>query len=132
MSNGYQTSVMAFAIFFAQQYKLHLAGPGHLIEPKSEFDQMHLTAVIHGEVGNYGISLLDLPGCISAGATLEAVLANGEAAALLHTEWMLECNEVLPLPRAVDDPRGDPEFAVDFQDAIIAVVHVPAPTSVVR
>jgi predicted RNase H-like HicB family nuclease len=45
---------------------------------------------------DYGVTVPDLPGCFSAGATAEEALENAEEAILTHVEGLLLDNEVIP------------------------------------
>ena len=45
-----------------------------------------------------GVVVLDLPGCFSAGDTLEAALVNAREAVLLHMEGLLD--DGMPVPRS--------------------------------
>jgi predicted RNase H-like HicB family nuclease len=48
-------------------------------------------ALIHKEAdSDYGASFPDLPGCVTAGATIDEVLSMAKEALALHIEGMLE------------------------------------------
>jgi predicted RNase H-like HicB family nuclease len=85
---------------------------------------MQIVAIIHKSVGTYGVSFPDLPGCIAAGTTEQEALTNAAAAVAFHIEHMSDHGDVLPMPRALDQLRADPEFAADF-DGHVAVALVP-------
>lgn len=53
--------------------------------------------------GGYGVSFADLPGCVSAGETLDAAVANASEALSLHLEGMVEDNDPLPEARSLQD-----------------------------
>lgn len=61
---------------------------------------MHYPIAI--ETGNrrqaYGVVVPDLPGCYSAGDTLEEAIANAREAILLHLESLLDDKQPLPTP----------------------------------
>ena len=59
----------------------------------------------------FGVVVPDIPGCLSAGDTLEEAYANAKEAIEAHLETLLD--EGLPLPerRTLDEHRRDPEFA---------------------
>lgn len=90
-------------------------------------------AVVHGAAGNYGISLPDLPGCTSGGATIDDALDRIRIAA---TEWMDEMagsGAAVPAPRSVDALLGDPEYHDDVADAaLIAAIELEPPARAVR
>jgi predicted RNase H-like HicB family nuclease len=76
----------------------------------------YLGAVCEGK-GSYGIVFRDFPGCVSAGDTLEEVLAMGLEALQGHVEVMVEHGDFVPEPTAhrltdvkawLDDPE-DPD-----------------------
>lgn len=91
---------------------------------------MRVVAVIHRERGtDYGISFPDFPGCISAGKTLDEALDRGTEALGAHIAVMLEDGDPMPELRDLEVLRADPEFAVDFKDAIIATVPAFVPGS---
>jgi predicted RNase H-like HicB family nuclease len=51
-----------------------------------------------GREGNYGIVFRDFPGCVSAGDTLDEVLAMGRQALQGHIELMIEDGDPVPEP----------------------------------
>lgn len=51
---------------------------------------------------DYGVTVPDLPGCFSAGATIEEALGNAEEAILTHIEGLLSDNEFVPNPSDID------------------------------
>jgi predicted RNase H-like HicB family nuclease len=57
------------------------------------------------EVGDkrhaYGVVVPDLPGCFSAGDTLEEALGNSQEAILLHLEGLLDDQQAIPKPSAL-------------------------------
>ena len=56
-------------------------------------------ALIHKEPGSdYGVSFPDLPGCISAGATLEEAEAMAHEALALHIKGLRADGDALPEP----------------------------------
>ncbi len=92
-----------------------------------------LVALIHGEPGSYGISFPDIPGCVSAGASLDEALANGAEALAFHLEGMVEDGEAIPIPRSLDSIKADPEFTFEFSEPhVVAVVPFDPPTRSVR
>lgn len=69
----------------------------------------------------YGVVVPDLPGCFSAGDTLEEALENAKEAIDLHVETMLQDGQALPVARSLDEHQANPEFA----GWIWAVVDAP-------
>ena len=83
-------------------------------------------ALVHTDApDNYGISFPDLPGCVSAGDTLEDVIANGGDAATFHLEGMAEDGIPTPRPRTLHELRRDEEFQALIGEAIVVPVRVP-------
>ncbi|MDE2251425.1 MAG: type II toxin-antitoxin system HicB family antitoxin [Gammaproteobacteria bacterium] len=58
----------------------------------------------------YGVVVPDLPGCFSAGDTLEETLTNAREAILLHLEGLLEDQTSLPQPSALATLQRKREF----------------------
>ena len=52
---------------------------------------------------DYGVTVPDLPGCFSAGETIEEALENAEEAILTHIEGMLMDNETIPTPSLIEN-----------------------------
>ena len=77
-------------------------------------------ALVHKDEGtSYGVSFPDVPGCISAGDTLNEALANAAEALAGHLALMREDGDAIPEPRSIDAIRADPELADDLRDAVI-------------
>lgn len=58
----------------------------------------------------YGVVIPDLPGCFSAGDTLDEALANAPEAILLHLEGLLEEGASLPAPKTLEAHRRNSEY----------------------
>jgi predicted RNase H-like HicB family nuclease len=72
----------------------------------------HYTAIIEsGETPGYGVFFPDLPGCVSAGDSVQEAALNAEEALSLHVELMLESGEELPDPTPPDQIEADPEVS---------------------
>lgn len=76
---------------------------------------MRYLAFIHSEPSKdgeatCGISFPDFPGCISAGDSIEDVIALGGEALALHIEGMIEDGEPLPKPRSTAEIIADPDL----------------------
>jgi predicted RNase H-like HicB family nuclease len=56
------------------------------------------TVVIEDAGPNFSAYVPDLPGCVSAGYTLEEVTANIQEAMALHIESLIEHGEEVPQP----------------------------------
>ena len=80
-----------------------------------------LVAIHKDPQSSYGVSVPDLPGCISAGDTISEALIMAKEAIELHLEGMLDDDLELPDPtESVEQWRNDPDYA----DAIWGVVKV--------
>jgi predicted RNase H-like HicB family nuclease len=54
----------------------------------------------------HGVVVPDLPGCFSAGDTLDEALTNAREAILLHLEGLLDDGQSFPKPSAIEQLRG--------------------------
>lgn len=78
---------------------------------------MLFPVVVHKEPRSaFGVTIPDLPGCITAGGTLDAALRNVQEA----VEAYLHAETDVPVPSPLDRWARDPEFA----DGIFALVDV--------
>lgn len=78
-------------------------------------------ALIHKEAGSdYGVSFPDLPGCITAGVTLDEAKAFAEEALALHLAGMAEDGEAVPEPSSLEGVMADREN----RDAVAVLVSV--------
>lgn len=71
----------------------------------------------------YGITVPGLPGCFSAGDTLDEALDSVREAIDLHLEGMAEEGTPLPEPRLLAEYQSDPDYA----SGVWAVVEVERP-----
>jgi len=71
---------------------------------------------------DYGVIVPDLPGCISAGRTLDEAVDMAREAIELHLEGLIEQGSVPPLPSSLETLRAMRRFA----GGTWAVVHVDA------
>lgn len=69
----------------------------------------------------FGVVVPDLPGCFSAGDTLEEAFDNARQAIAVHCELLAEEGRPLPLPAPMAQRQADPEFA----GWVWAMVDVP-------
>jgi predicted RNase H-like HicB family nuclease len=80
-------------------------------------------ALVDGKAGAYGVTVPDLPGCTSAGSTIDEALRNAVEAVRLWTEDALADGEELPRPRSAELLRADPEVAAALAEgAVLAIV----------
>jgi len=73
-----------------------------------------------------GIWFPDLPGCFSAGDSIDDALRNAEEALALYAESVHEEGRTLPPPRTLSELRNDPEAAEDIRNYMVALVALPA------
>ena len=69
---------------------------------------------------DYGVTVPDLPGCFSAGATVEEALENAQEAILTHVEGLMMDNEVVPNPSAIERLKAE----IDTPDILWGIVNV--------
>ena len=69
---------------------------------------MQFLVVLHTETDrtDYGVTVPDLPGCVSAGDTLEQALANAGEAIPGHLEVMVEDGKPVPEPNSMVPSLG--------------------------
>lgn len=82
---------------------------------------MQFPIFIHkDENSDYGVIVPDLPGCFSAGSTIEEAIQNAHEAIECHLEGLLKDNEPIPLKKSVEQHLENP----DFQGGVLAVVDI--------
>jgi predicted RNase H-like HicB family nuclease len=65
-------------------------------------------ALIHKDTdSDYGVSFPDLPGCVTAGTTLDEARALAQEALALHIAGMIEDDEALPAPSSLAEIMED-------------------------
>jgi predicted RNase H-like HicB family nuclease len=67
------------------------------------------TALFERGSDGYYVSFPDLPGCVSAGDTLQDAAGNAEVALALHISGMIDDGEMLPVPTSAENIPVDPE-----------------------
>jgi predicted RNase H-like HicB family nuclease len=73
---------------------------------------MHYPVVIHKDrQSDYGVTVPDLPGCFSAGETMEAALSNVVEAIECHLEGLLFDGEPIPEASPVETHQQQSEYA---------------------
>lgn len=83
-------------------------------------------ALIHkDDDSDYGVSFPDLPGCVTAGSSLDEARTNAVEALALHIEGMIEDGEALPEPSDLSAMMKDREN----RDAVAILVEAPARSS---
>lgn len=82
---------------------------------------MRFAVVVHKDEGSsYGVTVPDLPGCISGGDTLDEAFASVQEAILLHLEGIMAGGESLPETRSIEKHQANE----DFQGGIWGLINV--------
>src|SRR6266540_7008434 len=77
---------------------------------QAEMKMRAYIALIHKDPhSEFGVSFPDFPGCISAGASLDAARANAEEVLAFHVEGMAEDGEAIPEPSSLEDIMAEPD-----------------------
>ncbi len=63
------------------------------------------------ETHAFGVVVPDLPGCFSAGDTLDEAVTNAEEAAAAWIDAVLDAGAAVPPPSSLENVRARPEFA---------------------
>ena len=72
---------------------------------------MRFPIVIHKDSdSDYGVTIPDLPGCFSVGATTDEALSNAIEAIECHIEGLMIDGEAVPSPRSVEFHRSNKSF----------------------
>lgn len=79
----------------------------------------------------FGVVVPDLPGCFSAGDTLDEAFANAKQAIEGHLEVLLDYKESIPLAKSLAEHQQNPEFA-GWVWAMVEVDNIPAKKTPVR
>ena len=82
---------------------------------------MRYPVVIHKDPeSDYGVTVPDLPGCFSAGGTMDKALQEAVEAIETHLEGLLLDGEPIPAPKSIDEHQTNPDYA----DGVWALVTV--------
>ncbi len=86
----------------------------------------HYVAIVEEEEGKaVGVWFPDLPGCVSAGDTLEEAIQNAAEALELWAEAMIESGQKIPPPRSLTDLKADSDVAPDLANFMVALIPFP-------
>jgi predicted RNase H-like HicB family nuclease len=84
---------------------------------------MYYSALVHKDPDSaFGVIFPDVPGCFSAGDTLEETMRNAGEALALHVSWLLRDGDPVPAPRTPDEILADPALAEDREGATLVLV----------
>ena len=82
---------------------------------------MQYPIFIHKDFGSdYGVIVPDLPGCYSAGKTIEDAIKNAHEAIECHLEGLLLDNDPIPLKQPLEQHLDDP----DLKEGVLALVDI--------
>ena len=82
---------------------------------------MRYPIVIHKDPNSdYGVAIPDLPGCFSAGSTIEEAINMAQEAAECHIEGLLIDSEPIPTPSDIEVHKDN----LDFEEGFWALVEV--------
>jgi len=80
--------------------------------------------VIHKDTNSdYGVTVPDLPGCFSAGDTIDHAIENAKEAIECHLEGLLMDNDIIPKQQSLEIHQ----YNQDYQNGIWAIVSVELP-----
>jgi len=75
-----------------------------------EVTMRYYIALLHKDPkSDYGVSFPDLPGCITAGRTLDEARAMAVDALALHLQGMIEDGSAIPEPSSLETVMADPD-----------------------
>ena len=82
---------------------------------------MHYPVVIHKDSdSDFGVTFPDIPGCFSAGSTIEETINMAQEAAECQIEGMLIDSEPIPTPSDIEIHKINP----DYQNGIWALIEI--------
>jgi predicted RNase H-like HicB family nuclease len=82
---------------------------------------MRYLAVIHKDNdSDYGVTIPDLPGCFSAGSTMDEALDMAREAILCHIEGLLADEEMIPVPLSIEVHQQNP----DYRDGVLVLIEI--------
>jgi predicted RNase H-like HicB family nuclease len=84
---------------------------------------MRYIAFVHKDPdSSYGVMIPDIPGCFSAGKTLDEAIANSVEALSGHVQLLEADGDPVPAPRTIDQIMADPELTDEREGAIVSAV----------
>ena len=82
---------------------------------------MKYPIIIHKDLdSDYSVTIPDIPGCFSAGETIEEAISMAQEAAECHLEGLLIDSEPIPVACSIEIHQNNPDYA----DGIWAVIDV--------
>jgi predicted RNase H-like HicB family nuclease len=84
---------------------------------------MRYVALVHKDPSSaYGVSFPDLPGCYSAGDSLDEATQNAVEGLAAFVRWLEADGNPVPLPRTIDEIVDDPSLVEDREGAMLVVI----------
>jgi predicted RNase H-like HicB family nuclease len=84
---------------------------------------MRYIALVHKDAdSDYGVMIPDVPGCFSAGITLDEAIENAVEALSGHVRMVESDGEKVAAPRSIDAIMADPDLAEEREGAIVSAV----------
>ena len=82
---------------------------------------MKYSIIIHKDQNSdYGVTFPDIPGCFSAGSSIEEAISQAQEAAECHIEGLLLDSDPIPVSSPIERHKNNP----DYQDGIWALIEV--------
>lgn len=82
---------------------------------------MQCPIFIHKDLeSDYSVIVPDLPGCYSAGSTIEEAIKNAHEAIECHIEGLLMDNNPIPLKQSIEHHLDN----IEFKDGLLAMVDI--------
>jgi predicted RNase H-like HicB family nuclease len=82
---------------------------------------MRYLAVIHKDSdSDYGVTIPDLPGCFSAGSTIDEAMDMAREAILCHIEGLLVDEVEIPVPLPMEVHQQNP----DYRDGVFVLIEI--------
>lgn len=73
---------------------------------------MKYPVIIHHDEGSaYGVTIPDIPGCFSAGESVDEALENTQVAIAGHLELLAEMGEIAPAATDISNHQQNPDYA---------------------
>lgn len=83
----------------------------------------HYVAIVEEEPERaVGIWFPDLPGCFSAGDTVEEAMLNAREALASWADILADDDRTMPMPRTLTELKSDPEAAADLHAHMVALI----------
>lgn len=83
----------------------------------------HYVAFVEEEEGKaVGLWFPDLPGCFSAGDTLDEAMLNAREALLAYADTLRDDGRPMPPARTLTDLKSDPETASEIDAYMVALI----------